>query len=62
MISREFDESNRERKERINRQALKTANKLNGRIRLFLEDINKNASLTNGQKTEIKKQLFRDES
>jgi hypothetical protein len=60
MISGEFDEANAERRERIRRLALKTADKLNGRIKYFLNDINANYSLTKSQKEDIKERLLKD--
>ena len=59
MISREFDEANEDRKKRINRTALNTAEKLNRRMCQFLEDIGKNHSLTKGQKNKIRERLLK---
>ena len=58
MILREFDEANADRKKRLNRTALNTAEKLNRRMCQFLEDIGKNSSLTKGQKNKIKQRLL----
>ena len=56
--SGEFDEANADRKKRINIQALITAKKLNLRMHNFLQDINSNHNLTNGQKEAIKAKLI----
>jgi len=53
-----FDETNEDRIKRINVKALKTAEKLNRRVRNFLDDIDKNYSLSNSHKIKIGKALF----
>ena len=58
MIPYGFDEANAERKKRINRTALATAEKLNLRMMQFIEDISKNSSLTEGQKKKIRERLL----
>jgi hypothetical protein len=58
MIPYGFDEANAERKKRINRTALATAEKLNRRMMQFIEDISKNSSLTEGQKKNIRERLL----
>lgn len=58
LIPREFDEANAERRKRINRNALSTAEKLNRRMLQFMADIGKNSSLTDGQKKKIRERLL----
>lgn len=58
MIPHGFDEANAERKKRINRNALSTAEKLNRRMLQFMEDIGKNSSLTDAQKKKIRERLL----
>lgn len=58
LIPHEFDEANADRKKRINRNALTTAEKLNRRMLQFMEDIGKNSSLTGGQKKKIRERLL----
>ena len=58
MIPYGFDEANAERKKRINKTALATAEKLNRRMMQFIEDISKNISLTEGQKKKIRERLL----
>jgi hypothetical protein len=58
MIPYGFDEANAERKKRINRTALATAEKLNRRMMQFIEDITKNSSLTEGQKKKIRERML----
>lgn len=60
LISREFDEANADRKKRINNTALQTAEKLNRRMQQFINDTNKNFSLTKGQKNKIRERLLKD--
>ena len=58
MIPYGFDEANADRKKRVNRTALTTAEKLNRRMMQFLENISKNSSLTDGQKKKIRERLL----
>lgn len=58
MISHEFDEANSDRKKRINITALNTAEKINQRLRQFIDDTYKNPSLTRGQKHKIRDRLL----
>ena len=60
MISREFDEANADRKKRINKNALRTAEKINRRMMQFMDGILKNSSLTKGQKNKIRERLLQD--
>jgi len=60
MISSEFDESQKKRRRRIFNQNLKTAEKLNIRIKHFLKNVNENYSLTEGQKNEIKINIIKN--
>jgi hypothetical protein len=53
-----FDEANAERKKRIYETALRTAEKLNSRVCLFMADIDTNPSLTQRQKDVIKGRLI----
>jgi hypothetical protein len=58
MIPHGFDEANTDRKKRINRNTLSTAEKLNRRMIQFMEDVGKNSSLTEGQKKKIRERLL----
>jgi len=58
LIPHGFDEANADRKKRVNRNALKTAEKLNRRMCQFLEDIGKSYDLTKGQKNKIRERLL----
>lgn len=59
MVPHGFDEANAERKKRINRNALSTAEKLNRRMLQFMQDIGKNSSLTDAQKKKIRECLLK---
>lgn len=54
IISEEFDKSMSERRKRINRKAISTAEKLKNRVNHFLKNIDDNPSLTDKQKINIK--------
>lgn len=58
LVPHKFDEENANRKKRINRNALDTAEKLNHRMINFMEDIGKNYSLSDGQKKKIRERLL----
>ena len=58
MISREFDESNKERKERLYKARFATAEKLNRRIKHFFKDIDNNHSLNAKQKRALREQVL----
>lgn len=47
-----FDESNKERRERVYQNALQTSEKLNRRLKQAINDINNNYSLSGKQKKE----------
>lgn len=53
-ISRYFDESNEERRKRIYRREIATAEKLKNRLNHFIKNVERNHSLTKGQKGKIK--------
>lgn len=57
-ICGEFDESNKERRERIFNSRMKTSNKLVTRIKHFFKEVDDNYSLTKGQKNKIKNNLI----
>lgn len=59
LISEEFDESNKERRKRVNRTALDTAEKLNRRMIQFLYDTNKSYTLNDKQKKKIRETLLK---
>lgn len=60
LISDEFDKYNKDRRERIHRNAQRTADKLNARLKNFLTDIEKNLSLTGSQKKEIRERVLQN--
>lgn len=59
LISGEFDEANAVRRKRIERTAMSTAEKLNRRMLLFLDDVHKNASLSKEVKIKIREKLIK---
>lgn len=58
LISHGFDEANAVRRKRIETTAMSTAEKLNRRMLLFLDDVQKNASLSNDAKRKIREKLI----
>ena len=59
LIPHEFDEAMADRRKRIERTAFNTAEKLNKRLILFMEDIHKNPSLNETKKKEIREKLLK---
>ena len=53
-----FDEAMADRKKRIERTALQTAKKLNKRMILFLNDVQKNPTISAAKKKEIRVKLL----
>lgn len=58
LIPNEFDVAMAEQRRIMERTALKTAEKLNARMMQFLSDINKNRSLKDSFKKEIRTKLL----
>ncbi len=58
MIPYGFDESNKDRRKRLYQNALRTADKLNVRIKHFISNTEMDYSLTKEQKTAIRKKLL----
>ncbi len=59
LISHEFDESMAQMRQRQVRIAMRTALKLNNRIKMFLSDIEKNKSLNKTQREDLKMILLK---
>ncbi len=59
-IGHEFDESNADRRERMFARDIRTAKKFNVRIKHFIKNIDRNYSLTKGQKNIIKSEIIKN--
>lgn len=55
-----FDEANKHARKRHENIAMQTAQRLNYRIRVFLRDVEKNASISESKKKQIKTKLLQD--